>query len=199
MREIDLHPHVPEEMAHLFTAKNAGTVEDEYGELLYSLIRAAKPETVLETGSYHGETSVVICSALRKNGFGKLITIELVHEYANEARVNLANAGHTEYELVEAFSCDYLNSANVLFDFAFYDSLLELRAKEFEICLQRGLFRKGAFAVFHDTSKLRTIQPNQPDPVTSLFCVRLQMVIAEFGISEIVEFPLSKGMILLHI
>ena len=43
----------------------------------YALIRASKPEVVVETGTEKGLGSVVIAEALRKNHFGKLITLDI--------------------------------------------------------------------------------------------------------------------------
>ena len=43
----------------------------------YALIRAMKPNIVVETGTEKGLGSLVIAEALRKNGIGKLVTIDM--------------------------------------------------------------------------------------------------------------------------
>jgi predicted O-methyltransferase YrrM len=44
--------------------------------LLYSIMREKKPITVVETGVMHGLSSKFILAALRKNGSGKLISVD---------------------------------------------------------------------------------------------------------------------------
>lgn len=49
---------------------------------LHTWVSNNKPEIVVETGS--GVTTLVIADALRKNGFGKLISLEHLNEYAEK-------------------------------------------------------------------------------------------------------------------
>lgn len=49
----------------------------ESAELLYSLIREHRPETVVETGVCNGLSSSVILKALEDNGKGRLISVDL--------------------------------------------------------------------------------------------------------------------------
>jgi hypothetical protein len=48
-----------------------------YRNLLYYLVRKARPEIVVETGVFHGLTSMWILKALHDNGTGRLISIDL--------------------------------------------------------------------------------------------------------------------------
>ena len=43
--------------------------------MIYALVRNAKPQHVVEIGTYHGGTSEVICQALHENGSGMLHTV----------------------------------------------------------------------------------------------------------------------------
>ena len=43
--------------------------------LIYTLVRNAKPQHVVEIGTYHGGTSELICQALHENGSGTLHTV----------------------------------------------------------------------------------------------------------------------------
>lgn len=54
-----------------------GTISKESGLLLYGLIRSRKPKIVLETGIYNGFSTVIILSALNKNGYGKLYSTDV--------------------------------------------------------------------------------------------------------------------------
>jgi predicted O-methyltransferase YrrM len=54
------------------------------GALIYTLIRNARPQYVVEIGTYHGGTSELICQALHENGSGILYTagpFETEHVY----------------------------------------------------------------------------------------------------------------------
>jgi methyltransferase family protein len=52
-------------------------VEERSAFALYSLIRALNPQTVVETGVANGHSSFVILSALKTNGQGKLVSIDI--------------------------------------------------------------------------------------------------------------------------
>jgi predicted O-methyltransferase YrrM len=52
-------------------------VEEQGAFTLYSLVRALKPQTVVETGVANGHSSFVILSALKTNGRGKLVSIDI--------------------------------------------------------------------------------------------------------------------------
>lgn len=51
-------------------------------EIIYSLVRALKPERITETGVANGISSRYILSALEKNGRGRLVSIDCVPEGA---------------------------------------------------------------------------------------------------------------------
>src|SRR4249919_1762552 len=52
-------------------------VAPEAGRLLYSLVRATRPQTVVEFGMSLGLSGIHLAAALRDNGSGRLITTEL--------------------------------------------------------------------------------------------------------------------------
>lgn len=57
------------------------------GEKLYSLIRAQKPEMVVETGVANGFSSTVILSALRENGSGTLVSVDFPFREESESEI----------------------------------------------------------------------------------------------------------------
>jgi predicted O-methyltransferase YrrM len=63
------------------------------GDLLYSLVRASRPETVVEFGMSYGISTVYLASALADNGTGHVYTTELSAVKVAAARGNLAEAG----------------------------------------------------------------------------------------------------------
>ena len=52
-------------------------VEEQSAFTLYSLVRTLKPQTVVETGVANGHSSFVILSALKTNGRGRLVSIDI--------------------------------------------------------------------------------------------------------------------------
>jgi predicted O-methyltransferase YrrM len=52
-------------------------VEAQSSFLLYGLVRALKPQTVVETGVANGHSSFVILSALKTNGRGRLVSVDI--------------------------------------------------------------------------------------------------------------------------
>jgi predicted O-methyltransferase YrrM len=68
-------------------------VEPESGELMYSLVRAARPATVVEFGTSFGISTIYLAAAVRDNGSGRVLGTELSAVKARQARANLDEAG----------------------------------------------------------------------------------------------------------
>ncbi len=71
-------------------------VSPDAGRLLYSLVRAAKPATVVEFGMSLGISALHLASAVRDNGRGRVITTEL-----SAAKIARAGATFTETGLAD--------------------------------------------------------------------------------------------------
>jgi len=63
------------------------------GELLYALVRAARPDTVVEFGTSFGISTLYLAAAVVDNGAGHVLTTELSEHKITAARANLAQAG----------------------------------------------------------------------------------------------------------
>ena len=68
-------------------------VSPEGGRLLYALIRASRPATVVEFGTSFGISTIHLAAAVQDNGAGRVISTELNTAKVNQARANLAEAG----------------------------------------------------------------------------------------------------------
>jgi predicted O-methyltransferase YrrM len=68
-------------------------VTPEAGRLLYSLVRATRPETVVEFGMSLGLSGIHLASAVRDNGSGRVVTTELSAAKVETAKRNFAEAG----------------------------------------------------------------------------------------------------------
>ena len=58
-------------------AYTPGAMLTRHASILYALIRARRPTTIVETGVCNGFSSAVILSALERNGIGRLYSIDL--------------------------------------------------------------------------------------------------------------------------
>jgi predicted O-methyltransferase YrrM len=63
------------------------------GRLLYTLVRAARPATVVEFGTSFGISTLYLAAAIRDNGTGQVITTELSADKASAARQSFAATG----------------------------------------------------------------------------------------------------------
>ena len=72
-------------------------VSPEAGRLLYSLIRAARPSTVVEFGTSFGISTIHLAAAVRDNCAGHVVSTELNAVKAARATANIAEAGLADW------------------------------------------------------------------------------------------------------
>ena len=68
-------------------------ISADAGKLLYALVRAIRPETVVEFGTSFGISTIYLAAAVTDNGSGTVITTELSGRKVAAARENLDEAG----------------------------------------------------------------------------------------------------------
>src|SRR5690242_9760801 len=68
-------------------------ISAEGGRLLYSLVRATRPEVVVEFGTSFGISTLYLAAAVRDNGAGHVYTTELSAAKIGAARRTFAEAG----------------------------------------------------------------------------------------------------------
>ncbi|OBH40145.1 O-methyltransferase [Mycobacterium mantenii] len=68
-------------------------VTPEAGRLLYSLVRATRPATVVEFGMSFGISAVHLAAAVRDNGTGRVVTTELSDTKIAAAKQTFAETG----------------------------------------------------------------------------------------------------------
>lgn len=85
-------PSTPQEYAdaaaHIYMPISA-----DGGRLLYSLIRANRPTTVVEFGTSYGVSTLYLAAAVRDNGAGHVLTTEMNSAKAAAARRTFAETG----------------------------------------------------------------------------------------------------------
>ena len=198
--ESECHPHCEEEKAHLFHTFNGGGTEIESLNLLRSFIRLFKPSLVLETGTWNADGTVALGTALKENGFGKLISLEIDCQKAEKAKEKIQRLGLSEYvEVINQSSLDFienLDTTKYKFDFAFFDSLPSLRPIEFKKFYGRGVLTD--LIAFHDTSRLREktyIVKREPQDEFVRHLDEIELRYCRGGI----EFSLSRGLRILQL
>jgi len=72
-------------------------VSAEGGRLLYTLIRASRPSTVVEFGTSYGISTIHLAAAVRDNGTGRVVSTELNAAKVTQARANIAEAGLADF------------------------------------------------------------------------------------------------------
>jgi predicted O-methyltransferase YrrM len=83
-------------------------VTPEAGRLLYALVRATRPETVVEFGMSLGLSGIHLGAAVRDNGSGRVITTELSAAKVATAKQNFADAGVAD--VITVFEGDALET-----------------------------------------------------------------------------------------
>ena len=200
IQESAAHPHVPSERAELFHCHDACSTEAEYLELWMALVGATKPENVLETGSYFGYGTKALGAAVKRNGFGKLYTIELADNCIERTKnvIEESKLGDTVVQ-IKRDTREFLKETNIKFGLAVFDSNLDYRIKEFRICLERDLLEKGDYAVFHDSSKVREFPKGERCKDSIIFWEDFEQIQKDYDFEGMIHFPLSRGLTLIKI
>lgn len=155
-------PHAAAWHPEWWHAPDGDSTEDEVSELVGAMVRGMQPEVVVETGTAFGFTTRYIGDALRRNGHGVLYSVDIDEERLAHARALLAGgegrpsllAPDGPVHVLQQSSLEFVPPAPI--DFAFFDSLYELRVDEFLFYRDQGALRPGAIVAFHDwTSKIR--------------------------------------------
>ncbi len=189
------HPHSPEEQAEKFLAVDAGSTEVETLNWLYATICLTKPNAVLETGAFNGLGTIALAAACQANGFGKVHSIEIAPAMCDRLRAKL---GRYELGAWAEVHCNdslkFLETTELFFDFAFFDSLCQIRADEYEIVARRGLL--SGMATFHDTSpyRTRTLSNDPTEAEHNEYRRRLLTLGSVQPNRSYFEFKLSRGL-----
>jgi hypothetical protein len=135
-----------------WTSTDSDSAELEVTELVVAFVRALQPDFVVETGTALGQTALRIGQALERNGHGRLVSLEIDPGRIARARrrvrglpVDVIACSSVEYEPPE------------LVDFAWLDSLPELRIAEFRRFWPK--MHSGTIVGFHDTGPTHALRP----------------------------------------
>lgn len=127
-------------------------VEYEVGELLSAVVRATKPEIVIETGTYKGFSTLMIASALKRNKRGHLYTIDLNDwKVVEECRRFECDPYVTFIKSDSKSALCELRKTLSKVDLLWLDADHTLRAVLDEMEAAMPMIRPGTIIAFHDT------------------------------------------------
>jgi predicted O-methyltransferase YrrM len=150
-----------------WSAIDRDSTEREVTALVAGFVRGLQPEYVIETGTAFAQTTRAIGRALKKNGHGRLVSLEVNAKRVRQARRLCARL---PVDVVERSSLEFEPERPV--DFAWFDSLPELRVAEFR--RYRPWMHAGTVVGFHDTTVLaEKIKLEQLEDEGLLRCLRL--------------------------
>lgn len=135
------------------------SVEVEVADLLYSFIRAVKPQTVLETGTWKGFSTRAIATALKANGFGVVTTVDKVDQkyipyVLTQSDLAEHKDGKPTFEKIEADvfdSFDKFEAEGRKFNVIFCDDLHDDEHVKKELARFDKLITHPGYVLFHDT------------------------------------------------
>ena len=102
-------------------------VTPEAGRLLYSLVRATRPTTVVEFGMSFGISAVHLAAAVRDNGNGRVVTTELSDTKIAAAKQTFAETGLDDViTILEGDALSTLTALDEPVDFVLLDGWKDL-------------------------------------------------------------------------
>ena len=142
----------------LYGAFGTDAAEEEVCELLASLVRALKPAFVMETGTHEGRSAVYLADALKRNQYGRMVSLEINTDCMKEARQRLSRyallgGGLGQCEVLGESSFDYIPPQPI--DFLFSDSELGTRLQE--LTRLRPYLAPRAWVAVHDSLTHRSV------------------------------------------
>ncbi|MEV7728772.1 O-methyltransferase [Streptomyces sp. NPDC101733] len=116
----------PQEMADA-NAEVYMPISAEGGKLLYNLVRATRPATVIEFGTSFGISTLHLAAAVRDNGTGRVISSELSADKVAAARHTFAECGLDDLiTVLEGDARDTLAEMDGTVDFLLLDGWKDL-------------------------------------------------------------------------
>jgi predicted O-methyltransferase YrrM len=137
-----------------YSAFDTDAGELEALECLAAIVRVVKPEFVLETGTNRGVSAMYLAEALRRNGRGRMVTLEINADYAADANELLG-----EYDLLDY--CEVRLESSFAYqpprciDLLFSDAEMGNRIAEIE--RYRPWLAPRAWVAVHDSLKHRSV------------------------------------------
>jgi len=126
-------------------------VTPEAGRLLYALVRATRPGTIVEFGMSLGLSGLHLASAVKDNGTGRVVTTEMSAAKIATAKQNFADAGLAEViTVLEGDALQTLTGLDGPVDFVLLDGWKEFYLPVIQLLEPR--LSPGALVVADNTN-----------------------------------------------
>ena len=126
-------------------------VTPEAGRLLYSLVRATRPATVVEFGMSFGISALHLAAAVRDNGTGRVVTTELSETKIAAAKKTFAETGLDDViTILEGDALTTLQSVDADIDLVLLDGWKDLYLPVIELLEPR--LSTGALVIADNAS-----------------------------------------------
>ena len=126
-------------------------VTPEAGRLLYALVRATRPGTIVEFGMSLGLSGLHLASAVKDNGTGRVVTTEMSAAKIATAKQNFADAGLAEViTVLEGDALQTLTDLDGPVDFVLLDGWKEFYLPVIQLLEPR--LSPGALVVADNTN-----------------------------------------------
>jgi predicted O-methyltransferase YrrM len=124
-----------------------GSLWEVDGQVLYALVRALRPASIVEMGAHRGASTAHIAAALKANGTGELYSVDILE--------STGDLLPDEYRDVVTFvykdAVEYLNSTRRKFDMAFED-MMHTAEQVLAVCGElKTRVRPGGLVLHHDS------------------------------------------------
>jgi predicted O-methyltransferase YrrM len=130
-------------------------VTPEAGKLLYSLVRATRPQTIVEFGMSLGLSGIHLASAVKDNGLGRVVTTEMSAAKIATAKENFADAGLDDViTVLEGDALETLTTLDGSVDFVLLDGWKEFYLPVIELLQPR--LTPGSLVVADNTNMAET-------------------------------------------
>ena len=125
-------------------------VELEVAELLHSIVRALKPDVIVETGTHKGFSALMMAKAIEQNGNGHLYTADMVDHGVKALFERFKVSPFVTF--LQMHSVDMLNSMSrdMKIDFLWLDADHGEESVLAEVEASLPFLRPGSYVGFHD-------------------------------------------------
>jgi prolipoprotein diacylglyceryl transferase len=157
------------------------TAEVEVLEFLRCLVRTLKPQTIVETGTFMGISTLWIAEGLKANGFGKVITCEYDSAVFAKAKDRINRSGLAEWiDCRNESSLEIRIQGNI--DLLFSDSDPPMREREVRRFLPQ--MNPNGLILMHDASShLKTVR-------------EAALKMEQEGLISVVLMPTPRGLVI---
>jgi predicted O-methyltransferase YrrM len=130
-------------------------VTPEAGRLLYALVRATRPATIVEFGMSFGISALHLASGVRDNGIGRVVTTEISETKIAAAKQTFSDTGLDDViTVLEGDALSTLETLDGAVDFVLLDGWKELYLPVIQ--LLEGRLSPGALVVADNTESAAT-------------------------------------------